>query len=536
VIPAGTAPIRAALLPSGEKRFSHLLRPRGTPRKEIARARVVAGLATRSRRHPRRGVKDHPLRPLARLTAALAFAVPVSTQAASLTRGPFLQQTTPTSTLVVAKTDVSASVRAVAQLPGGATVEASSSGTHHVLRLEGLPVASEVAYQVLVDGVEKSSGLVRTPGRPGTAEGRKAVIGVIGDHGTADPVAVANGERLRERGVSAVFTTGDNAYPDGATGDWDPRMFRPFAPMLRSTTLWPVPGDHEYRSPGGQPYRDAHELPEGPQGERYYSFDWGDLHVVALDSNCIVPLVAAEAGCTTASMTTWLRADLAASDAPWKIALIHRPAVATGKYGVYPQIPAALVPIFQEFGVDLVFQGHNHLYERTWPTRDGVPTQQHYDRPTAPVYVTSGGGGGWLYDFALPPAPWTAYRIKDHQHNVLTLDGGTLKVDSVNEDGTLHDTFTIVKDIPPLPDAGDASPPPGGPQLPVPPPGTPPESPTEAGTSGSGCASSGSGGMLSVAALAVAAAALWRRRAFAPVPVPARRVRRAARAGRSYRA
>jgi len=340
------------------------------------------------------------LRSLSPLIAALSIALPAAASAVALTRGPFLQQTSPTSTLVVARTDAVAEVRVVAELPGGGTAEATARGAEHVIRVDGLPPSSEIPYRLLVDGVERASGLVRTPGRPATAEGRKALLGVIGDHGTAEPIAIANGERLRERGVAALLTVGDNAYPDGKAADWDPYLFRPFAPLLRSTTLWPVPGDHEYRTPGARGYLDALVLPEGPEGERYYSFDWGDVHVAALDSNCIVPMVAAEAGCTTASMTAWLRSDLAASKAPWKIALIHRPAVATGHYGVYPQIPAALVPIFQELGVDVVFQGHNHLYERSWPTKDGVPVQKDYDHPRAPVYVTSGGGGGWLPAFS----------------------------------------------------------------------------------------------------------------------------------------
>ena len=83
-------------------------------------------------------------------------------------------------------------------------------------------------------------------------------------------------------------------------------------------------------------------------------------------------------------MTAWLDEDLAASRAPWKIALIHRPALATGKYGFIPADHSALAPRFEEHGVDLVFQGHNHLYERTWPTRDGVPVANDYDHPGRP--------------------------------------------------------------------------------------------------------------------------------------------------------
>ena len=106
-------------------------------------------------------------------------------------------------------------------------------------------------------------------------------------------------------------------------------------------TLWTGVGDHEYRTPFAQPYLDAVELPEGPQGERYYSFDWGDIHVVALDTNCIVPMNANEMGCDAATMVAWMEADLAATKAPWKIVTMHRPALATGKYGVFEEIPRA---------------------------------------------------------------------------------------------------------------------------------------------------------------------------------------------------
>jgi hypothetical protein len=391
------------------------------------------------------------LRSLVRLTIAFTLLAPVAASAAAVVRGPYLQQTSAVRTIVVVRTDAAATVRAVADVGGGRTAVAQTSGTDHALVLEGLPAATSVPYRVEVDGAVAAEGVVRTPGAPATAAGRQAVLGVLGDFGTQGPIEHANVARLVERGVHAVLTVGDNAYPDGAPEDWDPALFRPLAPLLARATFWPVPGDHEYITPFAQAYLDAFVLPAGPDGERYYSFDWGDVHVVALDSNCLSPLDAATAGCTAASMLAWLDEDLAASRAPWKIALMHRPALATGRYGSFAAVQSALVPRFQEHGVDLVLQGHNHLYERTWPTRDGAPVATDYDRRAAPVYVTAGGGGDWLYDFELPAAPWTAYREKTDQHLVLTVDGGSLKVESVRSNGTVHDSFTITKDIPPLP-------------------------------------------------------------------------------------
>jgi hypothetical protein len=350
-------------------------------------------------------LRHHSLLRAARALALSIAVLPAVAPAATATRGPFLQQTNAHGTLVVLSTDAAAAVRVVASLPAGGTVEGSSTGTRHVVRLDGLPAASEIPYQVTIDGAPGSTGTIRTPGEPGTAAGRRAVLGAIGDYGTLGPNEFANVARLAEEKVAALLTVGDNGYPDGTAADFDSAVFRPLASLLPSTTFWPGLGDHEYRTAWAQPYLDAFELPDS---ERFYSFDWGDVHVIALDTNCITPLDASTAGCTTASMVAWLRDDLSKTTAPWKIVTMHRPAVAAGHYDNYPEIATALVPVFQEAGVDLVLQGHNHLYERTWPTRDNHPVQKDYDHPQAPVYMTTGGGGDWLYDFSFPPADFTA--------------------------------------------------------------------------------------------------------------------------------
>ena len=442
---------------------------------------------------------------------AAALLVPQLALAASIVRGPFLQQTTPTSTLVVVTTDAAARVEAVADLPGGETTRAGSEGTYHLLRLNGLAPGATIPFHVTIDGAPAGEGAVRTPGVPGTEAARHAVLGATADTGSAGPNARANVARLKARGVEAVLTMGDNSYPDGAAGEWSTTFFDVWKGLMPYATLWTGVGDHEYRTPFAQPYLDAVELPEGPQGERYYSFDWGDIHVVALDTNCIVPMNANEMGCDAATMVAWLEEDLAATKAPWKIVTMHRPALATGKYGVYEEIPRALSGSFEKHGVDLVLQAHNHLYERTWPARGGVSVKTGagaYDHPGAPVYVTAGGGSDYLYESAMPPAEWTAFRQTEFQHLVLTLDGGTLGVESVRPDGSVLDRFEIVKDVP-APSADPAQP---VPQDPTQPPGSPAQStsPGQASTGSGGGCGSGPGGELAVAIVGVVLA--WARR------------------------
>ncbi len=122
----------------------------------------------------------------------------------------------------------------------------------------------------------------------------------------------------------------------------------------------PVPGNHEYETPsaaGYFEYFDASLAPYGPSAtdpaKGYYSFDLGDWHVVALNSNCGVAVVS----CT--AQRTWLKADLAADDHLCEVVYFHH----AGQKG-FAQIAA-------NYGVDLALAGHRHAYER-WNKRFGL--------------------------------------------------------------------------------------------------------------------------------------------------------------------
>ena len=107
-----------------------------------------------------------------------------------------------------------------------------------------------------------------------------------------------------------------------------------------------------------------------PDGiERWYSFDWGDVHFVALDSERTGPVQAA-----------WLDADLTANQLPWTIVYWHKPPFSSGEHGSDGATRAQFVPILEKHKVPLVLNGHDHDYERTTP-QNGV------------TYVVTGGGG-----------------------------------------------------------------------------------------------------------------------------------------------
>ena len=123
----------------------------------------------------------------------------------------------------------------------------------------------------------------------------------------------------------------------------------------------PAPGNHDYRTPGAAAYYAYFGELAGPTGLGYYSYDLGDWHIVALNSNCV--FISCAEGST---QEQWLRADLAAHPAACTLAYWHHPRFSSGRS---PQIEwtAPFWDALYEAGADIVLAGHDHIYERFAP-------------------------------------------------------------------------------------------------------------------------------------------------------------------------
>jgi uncharacterized protein (TIGR03382 family) len=207
-------------------------------------------------------------------------------------------------------------------------------------------------------------------------------------------------------------------------------------------------GNHEYVTNQGQPYIDNLYLPSNnPQNsERYYSFDWGHVHFVALDSNCAIGLASADR-CGLAAQKTWLEKDLAATTQPWKIVFFHHPPWSSGEHGSQLTMRRNFAPIFEKYGVDLVLTGHDHNYERSKPMEGDAVAPAGEGIP----YLVVGGGGASLRPFATSKPDWSVIR-DDQAHGFLDVKvvEGTLTANLVETDGKVLDSFTLKKDLPPL--------------------------------------------------------------------------------------
>jgi calcineurin-like phosphoesterase family protein len=214
--------------------------------------------------------------------------------------------------------------------------------------------------------------------------------------------------------------------------------------------LYTTEGNHDSRPSNGNgaAYLDAFSLPVNgaspaypDHAERYYSFDYGRVHFVVLDTE-----FAFQDTVRRAEQLSWLESDLAASRQPWRIALFHRsPYSAGGEHGSDLAVRDAFGPLFEQYGVQLVVSGHEHDYERTLPTRASATG-------TAVTYIVTGGGGAPLYPAAT--GTWTAYSASRHHYVRADVTECTLSARAIGLDGSPFDSVTLNR-CAPAPEAGE---------------------------------------------------------------------------------
>jgi hypothetical protein len=207
----------------------------------------------------------------------------------------------------------------------------------------------------------------------------------------------------------AVFTLGDNAYPTGSTSDYV-RCFTPSwgdSSRMIMRKIHPTPGNHETLSDMAAPYYDYFGKSAGSSKKGYYSYDIGDWHVVAINSEIIVNPVFADAD--RKAQEDWLTQDLKGSTKTCTMAYWHHPRFSSGWHGT----DTRLLPIWQILyngGVDLVLNGHDHDYERFLPqTPDGV-----IDSTKGITEIIAGTGGGELRGFRTQLERNSAFRLQGH--------------------------------------------------------------------------------------------------------------------------
>jgi hypothetical protein len=201
--------------------------------------------------------------------------------------------------------------------------------------------------------------------------------GDIADCGSAGTRATA---QLLTGIPGTVVTLGDNAYPAGTAAQYRDCYDPTWGQQITRTR--PVPGNHEYVSPGAAPYYAYFGEAAGARGQGYYSYNLGAWHIVALNSN-----IAAGDG---SAQARWLQADLAANPATCALAYWHHPVFSSGQHGNNSRMQA-IWRILYAAHADVVLNGHDHDYERFAPMN---PDERADPAAGIREFVVGTGGAG----------------------------------------------------------------------------------------------------------------------------------------------
>ena len=231
--------------------------------------------------------------------------------------------------------------------------------------------------------------------------------GDIGWCGSPGPEQTA---RLVDTIGGTVFAVGDLAYFSGTRKEfldcYDPSWGR------HKSRTRPVPGNHEYVTTGASPYFDYFGALAGPSGLGYYSFELGEWHAIALNSLLPVNDGSAQA--------QWLRMDLAASHSKCTIAYWHYPLFTSGPNGNQGQM-RDFWRILYSAGVEIIVNGHDHLYERFAPQS---PDGGRDDARGIREFIV-GTGGASPYNFVTASANSEARISNTYGVLKLTLQSGS---------------------------------------------------------------------------------------------------------------
>jgi hypothetical protein len=298
--------------------------------------------------------------------------------------------------------------------PGGA-VQWSAAIT-------GLTPDTPYCYQVWVGDTTAAQAGFRTA--PAAGSGHAVHFVAFGDSGNggADQQAVA--AQLQTVPFDFIVHLGDIAYEGGTRAQLESSFFGIYADLLEDFAVFPASGNHEYVTEDAAPFREAFVLPENgaPAGvERWYSYDWGDVHLVVLDSERV-----------SAVQADWLDTDLTANKLPWVIVYFHRPPFSSGEHGGDPNVQRYFVPLFVAHHVPLVLSGHDHDYERTSP-QDGV------------TYVVSGGGGRGVR--AVGRSSFTAFSEGVCHFVFVSIEGDTLTLHAIDGVGQEFDSLVLSRPV-----------------------------------------------------------------------------------------
>lgn len=242
---------------------------------------------------------------------------------------------------------------------------------------------------------------------------------VIGDSGTGDRAQAQVAARIVEaRGrfpFEFAIMLGDNLYGSENPRDYERKFATPYKPLLDAgVKFYASLGNHD------EPSQRFYE-PFNMGGKRYYTHEHGDVKFFALDSTYMTP-----------EQVAWLQTELERSNEKWKIPYMHHPLYSSGeRHGSERDLQELLEPMFLAHGVDVVFAGHEHFYERLKPQK-GI------------FYIIQGGAAKLRRGNIRDNSPMTAKGFDtDRSFTLVEIHEDQMYLETISRTGQIVDTAVI---------------------------------------------------------------------------------------------
>ncbi|WP_344926030.1 discoidin domain-containing protein [Streptosporangium carneum] len=311
------------------------------------------------------------------------------------------------------------------------------SGSGRYVRLYGTARGTEYGYSLYEFQVFGGGGSTPSPTPTATASpsptptaGDSFVVAAAGDIAeqcTASSSSCAHPKtaaRVQEMNPEFVITMGDNQYDDARLSDFQNYYDKTWGKFKSKTR--PAAGNHETYDPAGvyAGYKGYFGSLATPKGKTYYSYDQGNWHFIALDSNYF----------DQSAQINWLKADLAANTRGCIAAYWHHPLFSSGEHGNDP-VSKPVWKILYDAGADLVLNGHDHHYERFAPQNPDAKAD-----PKGIVEILGGMGGA---------SPYKIENVQPNSQKRLVNTYGVLKLNLapaafswqlIGTDGSVKDT------------------------------------------------------------------------------------------------
>ncbi len=374
-------------------------------------------------------------------------------------------------------------------------VEVPAVAPHRVYRaqLTGLVPGEEFQYRVAKAGAPVFTATGKA--RKSAAQPYRLVL--FGDcaQDTPEQRQIAHQAELAK--PDFLFITGDIVYTAGRISEYRTKYFPVYAPLIQSIPFLAAVGNHDTALRNYTQFPDAlayffywdqplngpdenglvlqgHEESQpgflasaAPRFPRManFSFDYGNAHWTVIDSNPY-------ADWQSPTLLKWLKDDLAsAKNARWRFVAFHHPGFNSSVEHFNDQWMRLLAPTFEEAKVDVVFSGHVHNYQRSFPLTFAPASaskgpkgevsgewtlDKHFSdgakaKPKGVIYIVSGGGGAKLYSPEQQGHPETwqpftdKYIAQVNSMSVIDVDGGTFALKQISATGEEVDRFQIRK-------------------------------------------------------------------------------------------